>query len=113
MRKSTTRIGPFFMNLIATLACGLLLGTAFIVILPEGIEMLLHGLETHGDHGDEEEQHSDEHDEEEEDHEDHDEHEEHEEAELNGPMVGLAIIAGIIFMMLVHSFGPEHEEAEL
>merc|ERR1719233_312996 len=75
--------------------------------------MLLHGLEHH-DHDEEhhsdeheEEDHSDDHEEEEEDH--HDDHDdEHEEDELNGPMVGLSIIAGIIFMMLIHSFGPGH-----
>lgn len=110
-------VGPQVMNLIATLACGLLLGVAFIVILPEGIEMLLHGLEHGHDH--EEEHHSDEHDEHEDedhhsdehdehdDHDDHDDHDEH-EGELDGPMAGLAIIAGIILMMVAHSFGPGH-----
>jgi len=102
-------VGPQVMNLIATLACGLLLGLAFIVILPEGIEMLLHGL-SHDHHHEEDHQH-DEHEDHEHDehdhHHDHDEHDEHEE-ELDGPMVGLSIIAGIILMMLAHSFGPGH-----
>lgn len=106
-------IKPFYMNLVAIAACGLLLGTAFIVILPEGIEMLLHGLshqdehdehdeEVHEDHDDHDEEHHDE------EHLEEEEHEEHEDAKLNGPMTGLATVAGIIFLMVIHSLGPNH-----
>lgn len=96
-------IKPFYMNLVATAACGLLLGTAFIVILPGGIEILLHGLS-----------HQDEHDDHENENHEEDAHEEHENEAvkgpipLNGPMTGLATIAGIIFLMVIHSFGPNH-----
>jgi len=99
--------GSFYNNLIATFAAGLLLGTACIIILPEGLEMLLHGLESHTDHDDhqEEEEHGEDDYEEEEHHED-----EHGEKELNGPLVGLTILAGIVFMLLVHRFGPKHSQ---
>jgi len=104
-------IKPYYMTLIATLAAGLLMGIAFMVILPEGIEMLTHGLEhdEEEEHHDEEEDHeSHDDDHEDESHDDHDEHEEHEDEEINGPLMGLAIIAGIIFMMIIHRFGPGH-----
>jgi len=105
------QLGSFYNNLIATFAAGLLLGTACIVILPEGLEMLLHGLESHDDHDDheeEEEHHEDEDHEEEEHHEEEHHEDEHGEEELNGMLVGLAILAGIVFMLLVHRLGPKH-----
>jgi len=111
-----SNIRPFYMNLFATAACGLLLGTAFMVILPEGIELILHGLGHHGEHDEHDTEDHDEHDEE--DHDEHDEedhdnldeekHEEYGKVELDGPMTGLATIAGIIFLMVIHSFGPDH-----
>jgi len=102
-------IGPFYMNLIAVLAGGLILGTAIIVVLPEGIEMLLHGL--HDDHDEEEDHdhegddHDDDDDHEDEDHEDHDEHEE----ELDNRLMGIAIIGGIILMMIANRLSPGHQ----
>jgi len=107
------QLGFFYNNIFATFAAGLLLGTACIIILPEGLEMLLHGLESHDDHEvhddhEEEEEHGDEDHEEEEHHENEHHEDEHGEEELNGPLVGLAILAGIVFMMLVNRFGPKH-----
>jgi len=87
-------VEPYYMNLIATFAAGLLMGTAFILIIPEGIELLLHPL-GHEDESDEDEAEED----------DHDEHDDHEK-ELNGPMMGLAIIAGIVLMILVNRISP-------
>jgi len=92
------------MKLMATLAAGLLLGTAFIIILPEGIAMLLHGLQYHDDHK-EGQKHKGGH---EDDVHEEESHEDHEEEEVNGHLMGLSIIGGIIFMMLVNQFGPGH-----
>jgi len=95
-------VGNYYNNIIATLAAGLLLGTACIVILPEGIEMLIHGLGHHDDHDDE---HIEEESEE-------DEHgEQHSEEGFNGALAGFAILSGIIFMILVNRFGPRHSDA--
>jgi len=105
-------IKPFYMNLFATAACGLLMGTAFIVILPAGIQILLHGLGNHDEHDKHDKEDHEDHDEDHEDHdEDHGEDDEHEECkteEFNGPMTGLTVIAGIIFLMFIHSFGSDH-----
>jgi len=104
-------VGPFYMNLIAVLASGLILGTAIIIVLPEGFEMLLHGLhddhDEEDDHGHEDDSHEDEEDHEDEDHEDHDEHEE----ELDNRLMGIAIIGGIILMMIANRLSPGHQHA--
>jgi len=99
-------IGSVYMNLIAVLAAGLILGTAIIVVLPEGIEMILHGLHGEEDnHDHEDEDHHDDDDHEDEDHDDHDEHEE----ELDNRLMGIAIIGGIILMMIANRLTPGHE----
>lgn len=85
-------VGSYYMNLIAVLAAGIVLGTAVIVVLPEGMEMLLHGF------------HEDDHDDEDDHEDDHDEHEE----ELNGRFVGMTIIGGIILMMIANRLSPGH-----
>jgi len=82
-------VKPGHMSHIATVGAGLLLGTAFIVIIPEGIELLMEGIE-----------------------------EEIEAEELNeavhhvelfdGALLGLSIVSGIIFMLFVERIGPAH-----
>jgi len=106
------KVGPFYMNLIAVLAAGLILGTAIIIVLPEGFEMLLHGLHDDNDEEDDHEHDEDESHDDEEDHEDedHDDHEEHAE-ELDNRLMGLAIIGGIIFMMIANRLSPGHDHA--
>jgi zinc transporter 9 len=81
-------VRPDHMNYIATAGAGLLLGTAFIVILPEGLEMFIEGIE--------EEVVTDDHT------------EEHHEEHFDGPLLGLSIVVGIIFMLLIEQIGPPH-----
>jgi len=104
------QLGVFYNNIFATAAAGLLLGTACIVIIPEGLELLLHGLEHHDDHGDHEEDHTEEEQHHDEDHTEEEQHHEDDygEEELNGPLFGFAILSGIVLMILVHRFGPKH-----
>jgi len=102
-------VRPFYMNIIAVLAAGLILGTAILIVLPGGIEILLHGLhddhDEEDDHDHEDEDHSDEEDHEDEGHDDHDEPEE----ELDNRFMGIAIIGGIILMMIVNRLSPGHQ----
>jgi len=58
----------------------------------------------HENHEDHEEEHAGE------DHEEEELHHEDQQAEkeLNGPLFGFAILAGIVFMSLVHRIGPKH-----
>jgi len=81
-------VKPNYMNYIATAGAGLLLGTAFIVILPEGLDLLMEGIE--------EEVVTDHH------------VEEHAAKPFNGAILGLVIVTGIIFMLLVEHIGPTH-----
>jgi len=95
----------YHMKLIATLAAGLLMGTALILIFPQAIGMLINGAGHYTELNKEEqlEDHSQDDVEDE-----HHEHDDHEQKELDGPKMGLAIIAGVTLMMLVHRYGPGH-----
>lgn len=93
-------VRPNHMNYIATAAAGLLLGTAFIVILPEGLEMFMEGMEEEVQIDDHDEEH---HSEETDDHDG-----EHHSEDFDGPLVGLAIVVGIICMLFVEQIGPAH-----
>jgi len=75
------------MNYIATAGAGLLLGTAFIVILPEGIEMLMEGFEQKLARG---------------------KHKVEQARPFDGAFLGLAIVLGIIFMLFVERIGVGH-----
>jgi len=73
---------------IATAGAGLLLGTAFIVILPEGMEMLMEDFEQKVVRAKVKEEQA---------------------RPFDGAFLGLAIVLGIIFMLFVERIGSGHE----
>jgi len=78
-------VKPNQMNYIATAGAGLLLGTAFIVILPEGLDLFIEGIEKEVGTDEQVEEHS--------------------VKPLNGALIGFMMVSGIVFMLFVEHFG--------
>ena len=86
---------------VNALGCGLLLGTAFAVIIPEGIESLFSERHSHVHSILENENHQNEKDEEHHGHDQDAHHDDHSAESLKKSIVGVSLLSGFMLMLLV------------
>ena len=80
---------------LTAIGAGVLIGSAFLVILPEALEI----FEGHEEEGHEEESHEEE---------GHEEQGHEEESHIEPSTIGLAILGGFVLMLLLETFGLPH-----